>query len=110
MTHQNTYARIQSVLNIGPVMKAVASGGSMGATVEDIAEAASMKDGTARSYLASLEDLGYIKRIGKGRYGLGMGLALFYAKIRSIKESEIRRASNDLEDLGITAEVTIHER
>lgn len=106
----NTYNRIQAVENVGAIMRTVAAGGSAGVGVADVAESVKMKEGTARCYLASLEDIGYISQAGRGRYRLGMGLALFYAKTRSIKEAEIRRSCNDLGELGIKTEVTIHER
>jgi len=106
MKNGKGYKRIGAIEKTARIMREVAQAGTDGATATEIADAVDTSLATAYSYLETLADVGYIRQGGRG-YILGMGLAVFWAKMRAMKEAEIRSAGQDLNELGVTTEVTI---
>jgi DNA-binding IclR family transcriptional regulator len=56
-------------------------------TGPQIAQAVNLAAGTTMCHLATLEDLGFVSTIAD-RFKLGMGLSLFWARVRSNLEAE----------------------
>jgi DNA-binding IclR family transcriptional regulator len=63
-----------------------------------IAQDVNLPVGTVMCHLATLEDLGFTMAVGD-RYKLGMGLALFWARVRSELEAEKTRIEKNIKDL-----------
>ena len=92
-----TYKRIESVRKTGEILKFLA-GQKKPTTGPRIAEAVNLPTGTTMCHLATLEDLGFVSTVGD-RYRLGMGLALFWARIRSTLETDRARIEQDMKSL-----------
>ena len=89
-----TYKRIESVRKTGEILKFLA-GQKEPVTGPKIAQAVSLALGTTMCHLATLEDLGFISMVGD-RFRLGMGLALFWARVRSGLEADRARIDHDI--------------
>jgi DNA-binding IclR family transcriptional regulator len=67
---------------------------------QDLANAVDAKFGTVMCHLATLEDAGYVTRIGE-KYQLGMKMALMWARVKSNLESKRDKINSDIESLSI---------
>lgn len=67
---------------------------------QDVAKAVNLPHGTAMSHLATLEDEGIVRSVG-GAYELGTGMALLYARYRSLVEGKIDRLNRELKELEV---------
>jgi len=89
-----TYRRIEAVRKTGEILKYLANIKEP-ATGPDIAKAVSLPTGTTMCHLATLEDLGFVLVVGE-RFQLGMGLALFWARVKSSLEAQRDNIDNAL--------------
>ncbi len=89
-----TYRRIEAVRKTGEILKYLANIKEP-ATGPDIAKAVGLPTGTTMCHLATLEDLGFVLTIGE-RFQLGMGLALFWARVKSTLEAQRDNINNAL--------------
>ncbi len=89
-----TYRRIAAVQTTITILRHLADqkGPVPGA---DVARAVNLPVGTVMCHLVTLEDAGLVQRIGE-HWKLGMGLALFWARIKSSKEAEKQNIERDL--------------
>ncbi|MHB8110895.1 MAG: helix-turn-helix domain-containing protein [Syntrophorhabdaceae bacterium] len=92
-----TYKRIESVKKTGEILKFLA-GQKEPVTGPKIAQAVNMAAGTTMCHLATLEDLGFVSIVGD-RFRLGMGLALMWARVRSMLETDKTRIDRDIRSL-----------
>jgi len=92
-----TYKRIEAVKKTGEILKYLA-GQKEPVTGPKIAQAVNLPSGTTMCHLATLEDLGFVSTVGD-RFRLGMGLALFWARVRSSLEAEKARIDTDIRSL-----------
>lgn len=92
-----TYRRIEAVRKTGEILKYLANTKEP-ATGPDIAKAVGLPTGTTMCHLATLEDLGFVLTIGE-RFQLGMGIALFWARVKSRLEAEKSHIERDLKSL-----------
>lgn len=92
-----TYKRIETVRKAGEILKHLAAEKEP-AQAKNIAQAVSLPVGTVMCHLATLEDLGFVSSIGD-RFKLGMGLALFWARVRSELEAEKTQIDRDIKSL-----------
>lgn len=65
---------------------------------KEISLALNIKYDTAMCYLATLEDIGNVRQVGEC-FELGMNMAMFWAKIKSKKETEKQNINRELEML-----------
>lgn len=65
---------------------------------QEVARALDEKHGTVMCHLATLEDAGFVRRIGE-HYDLGMELALFWARKKTQLENNIAVATEALNQL-----------
>ncbi len=65
----------------------------------EIAKAASLTNDSVFRQIGTLEDLGYVRKIGDG-FTLGMKEATRWARVKSNIEGQINKLNKDLEQLG----------
>ncbi|MFB3926391.1 MAG: helix-turn-helix domain-containing protein [Syntrophales bacterium] len=92
-----TYKRIETVKKAGEILKYLAEQKEP-APAKQIAQEVNLPVGTAMCHLATLEDLGFAMSVGD-RFKLGMGLALFWARVRSGLEADRARIDQDIKSL-----------
>ncbi len=92
-----TYKRIEAVRKTGEILKFLA-GQKEPVPCPKIAQAVNLPTGTAMCHLATLEDLGFVSTVGD-RFRLGMGLALFWARVKSTLEAERTRIEQNIKSL-----------
>ena len=92
-----TYKRIEAVRKTGEILKFLA-GQKEPIPCPKIAQAVNLPTGTTMCHLATLEDLGFVSTVGD-RFRLGMGLALFWARVRSGLEGDRARIDQDIKSL-----------
>lgn len=92
-----TYKRIAAVTKAGEILKYLANQKEPVAGAE-VAKAVELQAGTVMCHLATLEDLGFVERIGD-RVRLGMGVAMLWARVKSNKETDQAKINGDLRDL-----------
>ena len=95
----STYRRIAAVELTTRILKMLADqkqpvGG------QEVARALDEKHGTVMCHLATLEDAGFVRRIGE-HYELGMQLALFWARKKSQLENSVVVATDALNRLEV---------
>ncbi|MCF6267757.1 MAG: IclR family transcriptional regulator [Desulfuromusa sp.] len=93
----NTYKRIAAVELTTRIIKMLADqkepvGG------DAVAKSLDEKHGTVMCHLATLEDAGFVRKVG-GHFELGDALALFWARRKSQLESMIDNARHKLNQL-----------
>lgn len=90
----STYKRIAAVSTTIGILRHLAEqrGPVPGA---DVARATNLPVGTVMCHLVTLEESGFVQKIGE-YWKLGMGLALFWARVKSSKEAERESIENDL--------------
>ena len=93
----STYRRIDTVRKAGEILKYLAAHKEP-AQAKEIAQAVSLPVGTVMCHLATLEDLGFVMAVGD-RFKLGMGLALFWARVRSGLEADRTRIEKDIKSM-----------
>jgi DNA-binding IclR family transcriptional regulator len=89
-----TYHRIEAVRKTGEILKYLANVKEP-ASGHDIAKAVNLPTGTTMCHLATLDDLGFVLTVGD-RYQLGMGLALFWARVKSSLEAQRDKVNRDI--------------
>ena len=89
-----TYHRIEAVRKTGEILKYL-SNTKDPASAPDIARAVGLPTGTTMCHLATLDDLGFVLTVGD-RYQLGMGLALFWARVKSSLEAQRDKVNQNL--------------
>lgn len=89
-----TYRRIAAVKTTIGILRHLADQKSP-VPGSELARAAGVPVGTAMCHLVTLEDAGLVQRIGE-HWKLGMGLALFWAKVKSQKEAERVKLDEDI--------------
>lgn len=92
-----TYRRIEAVRKAGEILKCLANEKGI-VSGSEIAKAVNLPMGTVMCHMATLEELGFVARIGDG-YKLGMGLALMWARVKSGLEGERERVERDLGEI-----------
>lgn len=93
----STYKKIEAVRKAGEVLKYLSSQKDA-VTGAELAKAVNLPMGTVMCHLVTLEELGFVQRIGDG-YRLGMGLALMWARVKSGLEGERVRVERDLGEI-----------
>jgi DNA-binding IclR family transcriptional regulator len=81
-----TYKRIEAVTRTGEILKYLANQKEP-VNGPQVAAGVNLPVGTVMCHLATLEDLGFVSTVGD-RFKLGMGLSLFWARVRSSLETE----------------------
>ena len=67
---------------------------------QDVAQAVGVPHATAMCHLATLEDEGLVRSVG-GCYELGTGMALLYARYKSLLEGKIEKLNKELNALEV---------
>jgi len=97
MNGKTTYKRIEAVTRTGEILKYLANQKEP-TNGPQVAAGVNLPVGTVMCHLATLEDLGFVSTVGD-RFKLGMGLALFWARVKSNLEVERERIEKDLEQI-----------
>jgi DNA-binding IclR family transcriptional regulator len=94
---EKSYKRIEAVRKAGEILKHLGQmkGPSTG---PEIATAIGLASGTAMCHLATLEDLGFVQRVGD-YWRIGTGLALIWARVKSNLEGEKMLIEANLKEL-----------
>ncbi len=95
---EKTYRRIDAVRKTCDIL-AVLADAKQPISGNEIAARVQESQGTVMCHLATLQDAGFVQEAGGG-WRLGMKLALFWAKVKSGKESERRRIDMEITELG----------
>jgi len=90
-----SYRKIEAVRKAAEILKYLANEKGI-VNGSEIAKAVALPMGTVMCHMATLEELGFVARIGDG-YKLGMGLALMWARVKSGLEGERDRVERDLQ-------------
>lgn len=98
MEEKNRY-RIEAVWRAGEVLRVVANSREPMRSAE-IARACGATDNTAFRICETLEESGFLKRVGD-HYELGMGLALFYARYKALREGLRDKIDRELDELKV---------
>jgi len=93
-----TYKRIEAVKKAGEILKYLANQKEP-VNGPAIATAVNLPVGTVMCHLATLEDLGFVESIGD-RFVLGLGVGLFWSRMKSNLEAQKARIEQDLDRLG----------
>ena len=93
-----TYKRIEAVKKAGEILKYLANQ-KKAVNGPAIATAVNLPVGTVMCHLATLEDLGFVESIGD-RFVLGLGVGLFWSRMKSNLEAQKARIEQDLDKLG----------
>lgn len=93
-----TYKRIEAVKKAGEILKYLANQKEP-VNGPAIATAVNLPVGTVMCHLATLEDLGFVESIGD-RFVLGLGVGLFWSRMKSNLEAQKARIEQDLDKLG----------
>ncbi len=67
---------------------------------QEVAKALGESHGTIMCHLTTLEDGGFVKRVGEG-FEIGIYLGVFWASIQTSRKSRISKAQADLEKIKI---------
>lgn len=94
----SSYKRIASVAKACDILGVLADAKEP-ITGNEVATRAQQPDGTVMCLLATLEDAGLVEEIGGG-WRLGMRFAVYWARIRSLKEAERNRLNAEIEAIG----------
>lgn len=89
-----TYRRIKAVSTTLEILEALAES-KVPVTGSTLAEQTGVPFPTVMCHLATLQDRGYVQVIGD-QYRLGMKLAVFWARMKSMKETELQSVESDL--------------
>ena len=94
---EKTYRRIEAVRKATEILKHL---GQMKepATGAGISAAVGLPTGTVMCYLVTLEDAGFVQRIGD-RWRIGTGLALIWARVKSNLEGEKMLIESTLKEM-----------
>ena len=90
-----TYRRIKAVSTTLEILEALAEEKEP-VTGSALAEQTQVPFPTVMCHLATLQDRGYVQVIGE-KYRLGMKLAVFWARMKSMKETELQNLESDLQ-------------
>ncbi|MBI4714412.1 MAG: helix-turn-helix domain-containing protein [Nitrospirae bacterium] len=90
--------RIGSVMEAGKLLKILAEKKEP-AGVRVLAGEIGTSENKAFRLLQTLEDIGFVRRIGEG-YELGTGMALFWARAKARAEMKIEEGRKELDLLG----------
>lgn len=97
MAGENRY-RVETVYQAGQILKTIADfKRPIGSS--EVAKELGITLNTAFRMCLTLEELGFLKQVGE-KYDLGMGLALFWARKKSMLEGERTGIEKDLIELG----------
>jgi DNA-binding IclR family transcriptional regulator len=89
-----TYRRIEAINKAFDILSFLANQTAPTAGA-DVARAVNLAMGTTMCHLATLEDRGAVAKVGD-YWQLGMGLALFWARVKTARERDITTLKNDL--------------
>ena len=89
-----TYRRIKAVTTTLVILEALAESREP-ITGSEIAGMTQVPFATVMCHMATLQDRGYVQVIGE-KYRLGMKLAVFWARMKSMKEAERQAVDKDL--------------
>jgi DNA-binding IclR family transcriptional regulator len=92
-----TYKRIKSVQTTFEILEYLAECREP-VTGSQVAEGCGLPFPTVMCHLASHQDKGYVQTIGD-KYKIGMKLAVFWARMKSAKESDLQGIQDDLQAL-----------
>ncbi len=92
-----TYRRIKSVNTAFEILEYLADQREL-VTGAQVAADLNVPFPTVMCHLATALDRGYVQVVGE-QYRLGMKLAVFWARMKSLKEGELQRAQQDLDIL-----------
>lgn len=96
---QNSYKRIEAVAKTLEIIECLAHQKEP-VTVQAVAEAVKLAQGTVMCHLVTLEDGGIVRQVG-GCYFLGMRLAVYWARKKSFLEGELEQKQKELESISI---------
>ena len=94
-----TYRTVEAVRKAGEILKFLAHQKEPvpGAV---IGKAVGLATGTVMCHLATLEEMGFVRRIGDG-YELGMGAALLWSRYKANREAQRAQIEKELEELEV---------
>jgi len=99
---EKTYKRIKAVRKAGEILKHLGQVKEP-STGPEIAKAVGLAVGTAMCHLATLEDVGFVQRVGDASTGsawrIGMGLALIWARVKANLEGEKMLVESQIKEL-----------
>lgn len=95
---KSTYKRIESVSKACDILGILAEAKEP-ITGNEVAARVQLSPGTVMCHLATLQDAGFVQETGGG-WRLGMKLALFWARVKSSKESERSKIDREISELG----------
>ena len=93
-----TYRRIAALAVTEKILKHLADRRDPVPAAE-LAKTLALPYGTVMSHLATLEDIGWARRVGD-HWEVGMGLALYWARRKAYLEGNIARMTTELDQLG----------
>jgi len=93
----STYRRIAAVELTTRILKMLADQ-KQAVSGDEIARSLDEKHGTIMCHLATLEDAGFVRKVG-GHFELGSAMALFWARRKSRLEGTIVTAQYELKQL-----------
>jgi DNA-binding IclR family transcriptional regulator len=94
---EKTYKRIEAVRKAGEIIKHLGQTKEP-ATGAEIAAAVGLAQGTAMCHLSTLEDIGFVQRIGE-HWRIGIGLALIWARVKANLEGEKMLIESQIKEL-----------
>ena len=94
---EKSYRKIEAVRKAGEILKYLGQL-KKPTTGAEIATAVGLASGTAMCHLATLEDLGFVQRVGD-HWRIGTGLALIWARVKSNLEGEKMLINERLKEL-----------
>ncbi|WP_316347656.1 helix-turn-helix domain-containing protein [Desulfuromonas acetoxidans] len=92
-----TYKRIAAVELTTRILKMLAAQ-KKPVPGQEVARALDAANGTIMCHLATLEDAGFVRKVGE-HYELGMELALFWARKKALLENTIAVTTEQLNEL-----------
>lgn len=94
---EKSYKRIEAVRKAGEILKHLANQKEP-CTGPVIAKAVGLATGTAMCHLATLEDIGFVQKVGD-YFRLGLGLALIHARVKGNLEGDKMKIESALKEL-----------
>lgn len=94
---EKSYKRIEAVRKTGEILKYLAS---QKEPVQGpaIAKAVGLAAGTTMCHLATLEDMGFVQKVGD-YFRLGLGLALIHARVKGNLEGDKMKIESALKEM-----------
>jgi len=94
---EKSYKRIETVRKTAEILKHMGSV-KVPTTASEIASAVGLAVGTAMCHLATLEDAGFVQKVGE-YWRIGTGLALIWARVKANLEGEKMLIESTLKEM-----------